>query len=186
MTVQVPKRLFTVDEFHRMGEARVFGEDDRVELIDGEVMKMTPIGPRHASCVRRLIAILSPLVGDAAIVDVQNPLPLNARAEPQPDVVLLKPRVDFYRQAHPGPSDVLLVIEVADTSAEYDRILKAPQYARAGIAELWVVNLAEALVEVYRQPTGGEYGEHLAVGPGSSLRLPGLGSRQVAVDDVLG
>ena len=183
MTVQALKRRFTVEEFHRMRQAGVLSEDDRVELIDGEVVTMTPIGPRHASCVRRLIAVLSPLVGDAAIVDAQTPLLLGEYAEPQPDVVLLKPRPDFYRQAHPGPSDALLVIEVADTSAT--RTLKVPLYARAGIAELWVINLSEGLVEVYCQPAGGEYGEHVAAGRGTSLPVPGLGTLQVAVDAVL-
>ena len=185
MTVQVLKRRFTVDEFRRMGETGILGEDDRVELIDGEILTMTPIGPRHASCVRRLVAVLSPLVGTSAIVDVQNPLRLGEHAEPQPDVVLLKPRPDYYRQSHPGPRDVLLVIEVADTSAEYDRAVKVPQYARAHIAELWLVTLSEGIIEIYRQPAGGEYGEHLAVGPGGWLPLPGLTGQQVAVDAVL-
>jgi Uma2 family endonuclease len=185
MTPQALKRLFTVDEFHRMGEAGVFQDDDRVELLEGEIITMTPIGPRHASCVRRLIATLAPLVGADAILDVQNPLPLAAQTEPQPDVVLLKPRSDYYRDAHPGPSEVLLVIEVADSSADHDRAVKVPQYARAGIAELWVVNLPERLIEVYRQPAAGEYAEHVAVGPGRTLRLPGLGHRQIVVDDVL-
>jgi Uma2 family endonuclease len=185
MNVQALKRRFTVEEFHRMSTAGVLSEDDRVELIDGEVVTMTPIGPRHASCVRRLMAVLSPLVGDAAIVDAQNPLLLGEYAEPQPDVVLLKPRPDFYRHAHPGPSDALLVIEIADTSATYDRTVKVPLYARAGIAELWVINLSEGLVEVYRQPAGGEYGEHVAAGRETSLPVPGLGTLQVAVDAVL-
>lgn len=185
MTVEVLKRRFTVDEFQRMGEAGILTRDDRVELIDGDIVRMTPIGHRHASSVRRLNAILSPLVGEAAIIDVQNPLRLGQHAEPQPDLVLLKPKSDFYARAHPGPADVLLVIEVADTSAEYDRTVKVPLYGRAGIAEVWVVDLADGLVEVYRQPARGQYGEHVAVGPGRSLPLPGLPRRSIAVDDIL-
>lgn len=180
------KRRFTVDEFHRMGEAGVLREDDRVELVDGDVVTMAPIGPRHASCVRRLLAILSRAAGDAAIVDVQNPLPLETFTEPQPDVVLLKRRSDFYREAHPGPSDALLVIEVAESSAEYDRVIKAPLYARSGIPELWIVNLAEGIVEVYRRPAGAAYAEHAEAGRGASITLPGVSGREIAVDDILG
>jgi Uma2 family endonuclease len=168
-----------------MGEAGILGEDDRVELIDGEILAMTPIGPRHAHCVRRLIALLTSRVATSAIVDVQNPLVLGEHSEPQPDVVLLRPRPDFYRHSHPGPQDVLLVIEVADSSSDYDRTVKVPQYARAGIWEVWLIDLAARVVEVYRGPSGGEYGEHLAVGPGSSLQLPGVVDRRIAIDDIL-
>lgn len=185
MTVEALKRRFTIDEFQRMGEAGILTRDDRVELIDGDVVRMTPIGHRHAGCVRRLNAILSPIVGGAAIIDVQNPLSLGQHTEPQPDLVLLRPKPDFYAHAHPESADVLLVIEVADTSAEYDRTVKVPLYARAIIAEVWVVDLADGLVEVYRQPAGGQYDEHVAVGPGRSLPLPGLSRRSIAVDDIL-
>lgn len=178
------KRRFTVDEFHRMGEAGVLGEDDRVELLDGEVVTMTPIGPRHAGCVRRLIAVLSRLVGDSAIVDAQNPLPLDDFTEPQPDVVLLRPRPDFYRDAHPRPADAILVIEVAETSADYDRTLKAPRHARAGVAELWIVNLAADAVDVYRGPESGGYAEHMVAVRGASIPLPG--GREIRVDEIVG
>jgi len=185
MSLHALKRRFTVHEFQRMGEAGILGEDDRVELIDGEIVTMPPIGPRHASCVRRLVAMLSPLVGSSAIVDVQNPLRLGEHAEPQPDVVLLKPRPDYYRRSHPGPGDVLLVVEVADTSGEYDRGVKVPEYARAGVAEVWVIDLSGGLIEIYRRPVGGEYGEQFAVGAGGRLTLPGPGGHEVAADDLL-
>ena len=183
--VRLLKGPFTVDHYHRLAEMGILGEDDRVELIDGEIVTMTPIGPRHASCVRRLVAMLSPLVGSSAIVDVQNPLRLGEHGEPQPDVVLLKPRPDYYRQSHPGPGDVLLVVEVADTSAEHDRVVKVPAYARAGIAEFWLIDLSGGLVEVYRRPAGGEYAEHVALGAGGRLTLPGPGGHEVAADDLL-
>lgn len=186
MTTFALKRRFTVDEFHRMGEAGVLGEDDRVELIDGEVLTMTPIGPRHASCVRRLIALLSRLAAGAAIVDAQNPLPIGEFVEPQPDIVLLRPRPDFYRDAHPRPSDALLVIEVAESSADYDRTIKAPLYARGGIPELWIVNLHEQVVEVYRHPESGRYAEQLIARRGTSISLPTPGAPQIAIDDIVG
>lgn len=185
MTPQAAKRLFSVDEFHRMGEAGILGEDDRLELIDGEIIAMTPIGPGHAGCVNRLTALLAGRVGSRAVLAVQNPVFLGEHAEPQPDVVLLKPRPDFYSHSHPAAQDVLLVIEVADSSADYDRTVKVPHYARAGIPEVWIVDLPQRVVEVYRKPEDGEYREHLAVGSGADLRLPGLPGAQIAADDVL-
>lgn len=186
MGAQLLKRLFTVDEFHRMGEAGVFGEEDRLELIDGEIISMTPIGPRHAACVNRLTALLLPQLGSAAILAPQNPVSLSEHLEPQPDVVLLRSRSDFYSTAHPGPRDLLLVVEVADSSIEYDRGIKVPRYARAGIPEVWLVDLTARLVEVYRRPAGGGYAEQVAIGPGGSLHLPGLGGPWIRVVDVLG
>jgi Uma2 family endonuclease len=186
MPPDATKRLFTTDEFRRMAEAGIFGENDRVELIGGEIIALTPIGPRHANCVRRLIALLAARVGTSAIVDAQNPVVLDDYSEPQPDVVLLKPQSDFYKHSHPGPRDVLLVIEVADSSADYDRAIKVPQYARAGIPEVWVVDLPQQVVEVYRQPCGHQYGEHVAVGPADRLRLPIGSDQSLGVDDIFG
>jgi Uma2 family endonuclease len=186
MPVEVLKHRFTVDEFHRLGEARVLSEDDRVELIDGDIVHMTPIGPRHASCVRRLIALLPPLAAGRAIVDVQDPLRLGTHDEPQPDVVLLTRRPDFYRDAHPGPTDALLVIEIADASIAYDRTVKLQRYGVAGVREVWIVNLSEDLIEVYRHAVTGAYQERLAVGRGQSLAVPGLAPATLAVHDILG
>src|ERR1700675_3419950 len=120
MAVQLLKRLFTVVEYHRMAEAGILGEDDRVELLEGEVVQMSPIGSRHASCVKRLVDIFIPLqVGRKVILSVQDPIELGEHSEPQPDLTVLKPRPDFYAKAHPGPADVFLVLEVAETSAAY-------------------------------------------------------------------
>jgi Uma2 family endonuclease len=132
---------FTVGEYHRMGEAGVFHEDDRVELIDGQVVEMTPIGPRHAGCVNRLNGLLSRLGGGDVTLSIQNPVLLGERGEPQPDVTVLRHRADGYATRHPEPADILLVIEVADTSVEYDRSIKIPLYARAGVPEAWLVHL---------------------------------------------
>jgi Uma2 family endonuclease len=124
-----------------MGEADIFHEDDRVELIDGQVVEMSPIGPAHAGCVTRLTALFAPLAGGAATLSIQNPVILAEYQEPQPDVALLRYRADGYGTAHPQTADVLLVIEVAETSAHSDRRIKMPLYARAGVPEAWLVDL---------------------------------------------
>src|ERR671938_544657 len=141
MSVQVAKRCFSVDEYYRMGEAGILTEDDRVELIEGEIIEMSPIGSRHAACVNRLNTLLGRHLRQTAIVSVQNPIRLDAYSEPEPDVALLRPRADYYESGHPTPADALLIVEVADTSADYDRIIKLPLYAKAGIPEAWLVDL---------------------------------------------
>ena len=150
---QLSTRRFTVEDFHRMGEAGIFSEDDRVELVDGEIVNITPIGSRHAACVARLTRLLSSRLGTTAIVWIQNPIRLDEHSEPQPDVAVLRARPDFYEHAHPGPQDVLLLIEVADTSTEIDRSVKLPLFAKAGIGEVWLVDLVGGFVQVCRQPT---------------------------------
>jgi Uma2 family endonuclease len=186
MSVQIARRQFTVDDFYRMAEAGIFTEDDRVELIDGEIIEMSPIGSRHAACVTRLITLLIEQLGRTAVVNVQNPLRLHNKAEPVPDVVVLKPRADFYAEAHPGPADALLVVEVADSTLRYDRRVKVPLYARAGIPEVWIVNLPKQVVEVYARPDGETYSEIRKVGRGQALtpvRMPAL---TLGVEDVVG
>ena len=185
MDAQVLKRRFSVDEFHQMAEAGIFGDGDRVELLAGEVVEMTPIGSRHAACVRRLIARLSLAVGQKAIVDVQNPLYLGEHSEPQPDLTLLQPRPDYYQGSHPGPGDVLLVIEVADTSAEYDREVKVPLYARAGVPEVWVLDLGPGVADVYRQPALEGYREHRRLGTADTLTAAQIPALQIAVSGVI-
>jgi len=150
MAVQVARRRFTVDEYHQMARAGILSEDDRVELLDGEIVTMSPIGSLHQAYVDRLNRLFSMLVGTSAIVCVQGPVQLDGYSEPQPDILLLRPRDDFYAHAHPGPEDVLLVVEVADTAVEYDRRIKFSYYARAGISEAWLVDLSGGAVEVYR------------------------------------
>jgi Uma2 family endonuclease len=139
VSVYTGKRLFTVREFEQMDQAGIFREDDRLELIDGEIFAMAPIGSRHAACVRRLRRLSTPALGERALVDVQNPIVLHDRSEPLPDVILLQPRADFYAASHPWPSDVFLMVEVADTSLDYDQEVKVPAYARSAILEVWVV-----------------------------------------------
>lgn len=186
METQVLRRAFTVDEFHRMAEAGVLAEDDRLELLDGEIVQMTPIGSRHAGCVSRLSEWFGQRLHAVAIVSVQNPVVLSQHTELYPDIALLKRRPDFYSASHPQPGDVLLVVEVADTTGDYDRRVKVPRYARAGIPEVWVVDLRERAIDVYREAAGGEYRKHHRVGSGQSLVIPGVADQRIAVGDVLG
>ena len=143
----------TVAEYHRLGENGIFDEDFRVELIEGDLIAMPPIGEQHASKTRQLNRLFSLQVGDTAIVDVQNPVALDVHSEPQPDMVLLKPRPDFYASAHPGPEDVLLLIEVSDSTLRYDRDIKVPLYAKAGIPEVWLLDVTGQRLEIYRRPS---------------------------------
>lgn len=158
MALELPRRRFTVDEYLQMGEAGIFTEDDRVELLDGDVVAMNPIGHPHARCVGRLTMLLAPaLVGRAIVyVQKQNPIRLGAHWEPQMDVSVLRLRQDDYAEGEPTGEDVLLVIEVADTSRAYD-LAKWPAYARAGIQEAWLVDLNADVILSHRAPAGDAY-----------------------------
>ena len=165
-----PRRhRLTVSDFHRMGEAGIFAAGDRVELIDGEVIDMSPIGALHAAIVARLTAFLCRSVGSGVIVWCQNPIRLDEASEPEPDIALLRPRADGYMSAHPGPEDVLVVIEVADTSLAYDLGVKVPLYARHGIPEAWVIDAATRQTRVFREPSAEGYRRELLVGPEETL-----------------
>jgi Uma2 family endonuclease len=153
------RHRYTVNDYYRMGEAGIFNENSRVELIEGEVVDMPPIGSWHAGLTAKVQSLLSRAVGEKAIVWVQNPIRLDDFSEPQPDIALLRPRPDFYTRAHPTPSDVLLIVEVADSSLEYDRRIKLPLYARHGIPEVWLVNAAGRELAVHRQPVEGAYAD---------------------------
>ena len=171
------KNHFTVSEYERMGETGMFPPDARVELIEGEIIEMSPIGSRHAACVRLLSRALNQQVGENAIVSIQNPIRLDDFSEPQPDVALLKFRQDSYRNGHPGPDDVLFVIEVADTTVHYDRHVKVPLYARAGIPEALLFNLPDDLLEYFSRPEVGAYQLNHVLRRGEkfeSMSVPGL------------
>jgi Uma2 family endonuclease len=183
----VVRHAFTVDEWHRMGDAGLFvGETRRTELFDGEIIEMAAVGSRHAVCVNRLTRLLSLTVGDRAVVQIQNPVGLDERSEPQPDVALLHPPLDRYLAGHPGPADVFLLIEVSDTSLGFDRSAKGPAYGRAGVVETWVVDLDHEVVHVMRHPGSDGYDEQRTVGRGDRLEVTALPGIAVAVDDVLG
>jgi Uma2 family endonuclease len=186
MVVQLLRHSFTVDEYHRMAAAGILGEDDRVELVDGEILEMTPIGSRHAACVDRLTYLLVRGLGPRAIVRVQSPVRLSERSEPQPDLTLLRARPDFYTAGHPGPSDILLLVEVAETSVEVDREVKVPLYARAGVPEVWVVSLVEECVDVYRGPGLRGYERIEQVRRGQRVASQAVPDLDLAVEDLLG
>ncbi len=147
----VTRHLFTVEQYHEMIEHGIFREDEPIELIRGEIIRKLPIGNPHAATVNRLNRLLSKLIHDDAMISIQNPIWL-ADSEPEPDVAILIYREDLYASRRPGAEDVLLLIEVADSSLAYDRDIKGSVYAEAGICEYWIVNLNHATVEVYRDP----------------------------------
>ncbi|HEX7314195.1 MAG TPA: Uma2 family endonuclease [Pyrinomonadaceae bacterium] len=185
-SVEINRRSFTVAEYERMGQFGIFSEDARVELVCGEIIQMSPIGERHASCVATLAQLITLRLRLSALVWTQNPIVLDDYSEPQPDLALLKPRGDNYRTSKPTPDDVLLIIEVSDTTLEYDRKVKVPLYAAAGIPEAWVVNLPEERIEVYSDPTGGEYQTVRSYTRGRRLQSHTLAPLSLSVSKVLG
>ena len=157
MAVQISKRLFTVHEYHRMVDAGILSEDDRVELIRGEILAMSPIGPRHSAAVLRSNQFLVKAVGDEAIVGVQGSVRLDDYDEPQPDIYLLRPKEDFYASGHAGPSDILLIVEMADSSLEYDETIKMQLYAETGVPEYWIADIRNDRLICYSEPRKDAY-----------------------------
>ena len=186
MSTKLLTRRFTVEQYHQMNAAGILTEDDRVELINGEIIEMSPIGRKHSACVNRLNSLFSQLLGKKVIVAVQNPITLDNLSEPQPDIALLKPREDFYESAHPQPSDIFLLIEVADSSFEYDRDIKIPLYAANGISEVWLVDIIEQKIIVYRQPSQNEYSETKTFQHGEILDILAFSEMKITVDSILG
>ncbi len=186
MAIGVRTRRFSVEEYHRMVRAGILKEDDRVELIEGAIIEMTPIGPRHSFCVARLTDHFAVSLRGMAVVWVQSPIRLSPDSEPQPDVAVIRPPLTRYADAHPGPDDVLLVIEVADTTVDHDRARKIPLYARAGVREAWLVNLPAQTIEVYRAPTREGYRDVRTLGRGQRLAPEAFPDYTLTVDDILG
>jgi len=186
MFAEPQKYFFNVDEYYRMAGAGLFSDGPHVELIEGEVIEMSPIGSRHAGCVDDLTSLLVPKVARLAIVRVQGPIRIDEYSEPQPDIALLKPRRDSYRRSHPTPSEVLVVIEVSDTSAHYDRNVKLPLYARGGIPEAWLVILAKDVIEVHSEPKNGKYTKVQRLRRGKTLTSSTVAVLSLSVDDILG
>ncbi|MGI8551973.1 MAG: Uma2 family endonuclease [Dehalococcoidia bacterium] len=158
------RRRFSVDEYHQMGEAGILTEDERVELLNGEILEMAPISSWHAACVWFVTDWFITHLGTRAMVWTQNPIRLGFDAEPEPDIALLRPRRDRYAPRLPGPLDVLLVIEIAETSLRHDSDVKVPRYAEAGIPEVWLVDLKAERVLVYRGPHGSTYDQVTSLG----------------------
>lgn len=177
---------FDVEAYHRLIEAGALHEDDRVELIEGRIIDMPPIGSRHAACVKRLNNLLTQMLQGRAIVSVQDPIRLDQHSEPEPDIALLKYREDFYTDRLPKAEETLLVIEVADTSLEYDREAKIPTYAKAGIQETWLVNLLENCIEVYRSPSAEGYEVRRIARHDQPLSSQAFPDLQMTANEILG
>jgi Uma2 family endonuclease len=185
MAVQLQRHLFTRGDYHRMGEAGVFKTGPRVELIEGEIVNMSPIGRLHRACVDRTDHLLKRLLMGEAIVRVQSSVLLDDRNEPEPDIAVLRFRDDYYATADETPDAILLLIEVADTSLDYDLRVKAPLYARAGVPELWVTDLNRRVVIVHREPRPDGYASTRVYHSGESITPVMLAHVSVAVDAML-
>lgn len=182
MSSAAPSRhRFTVEEYHRLGDAGLFA-NERVELIDGEIIDMAPIGGPHASTVNRLTRVLVTRLGERAVVAPQNPVGLTDLSEPQPDIAVLRPRDDFYR-THATPADVFVLIEVAETSLRFDRGVKAPLYGRAGVPETWVIDVLGRTIEVFTEPGPTGYAARRVAGVNDVLEVAAV---PVPVVDLIG
>jgi Uma2 family endonuclease len=177
---------FTVEDYFRMGEVGIFDEDDRVELLEGEIVEMTPIGYIHASVVSRLNALFTPAAAGRAIVRVQDPAILSDFSAPQPDIALVAYREDFYGSGHPRPDDVLLIIEVADSSIRTDLGWKARIYAAAGVREYWVVDLSRRRIVVHEHPEEERYASVQRLTNTDAVTTPALPGVSWTVDEILG
>lgn len=185
---QRERRRFTVDEYERMAEDGILGEDERIELIDGEIVAMAAMSPRRAGCVTALTHLLPPRLGTAAKVRVQLPLALSPHDMPERDIAVVRARRDHYRRAHPTPTDVLLLIEVSDTTLAYDRAIKLPIYARAGIPEVWIADLSGHGIERHADPdpVSGVYRSAIRFDRGKTIAALTVPELSLSVDDVLG
>ena len=178
-TVDQPPTLrrFSVEEYMHMHELSLFQEDERLELLDGEILKMSPIGPLHAIVVSKLSTLLAKFVDDGIFVSTQNPIYLHEQCLPQPDIVVFRYQQEKHTDTHIQPSDIQLLIEVANTSLDYDRTIKLPRYAEAGIPEVWIVDLEAQAIEQYCEPRGQKYGRLVTISLGEPIQasqLPGV------------
>jgi Uma2 family endonuclease len=183
--LSVARRRFTSREYYAMLEAGILHEDDRLELIEGEIIEMSPINPAHASHVARLMRLFAKRLDERAFLSPQNPLDLGDLSQPEPDVLVLKPREDDYERSHPAPADVLLLVEVSDSTIDYDRNVKALLYARVGVREMWIVNLPERQLEIYRHPTRKGYNDHHTFKRGEAVALLAFPEATFQVSEIL-
>jgi Uma2 family endonuclease len=186
MVVQLERKRFTVTNFQQMVDAGILQEDDRCELLNGEIVNMSPIGRRHASKVNRLAQLFHEIARGTLIVSTQNPIELGPFSQPEPDIGLLRWQDDFYESGHPKAEDVYLLIEVADSTLETDRNIKLPLYAQTGIVEVWIVNLQDNVIEVYRQPIGAKYTVTQIFTSGQTLTIEALPEISIEVNHILG
>lgn len=185
MTVQLQHHRFTVESYNEMVAHGILTSDDRVELLAGEIVEMSPIGTRHMACVDRLTRLFVVALADRAIVRVQGAVVLPPYSEPEPDLAILRPRDDFYANAHAVPRDIFLLIEVAESSLAVDRLLKAPLYAAAEIPEYWIVDVASSAVERYADPKNGTYATKQVLHAGDRLAPIAFPELNVLVRDLL-
>jgi Uma2 family endonuclease len=186
MATQPVQHPITVTEYYRMAADGILREDDRVELIEGELHWMTPINSPHAASVKYLAAMFNQRLAQRAVIGAQDPVHLDNSSEPEPDISVARWRPDYYRAGHPTPADLLLLIEVSDTTLRYDRQTKAPLYARHGIPEYWIVNLAQETVEVYTQPAGGRYAQRVVRRRGEQVAPTEFPDLLISVDEIFG
>jgi Uma2 family endonuclease len=184
--MQLLTRKFTVEQYHKMADVGIFSQQDRVELLEGEIIEMSPIGIKHAASVNRLNQLFNKNLGDKVLVSIQNPIQLGEKSEPQPDVALLKYREDFYGAKIPQNEDIYLIVEVADTTVKYDREIKIPLYAQKNIIEVWLVDLNSSYLEVYRQPAQEGYKSMQKLQLGETLTLVSFPEIRLGVGEILG
>jgi Uma2 family endonuclease len=185
VTVNPVKHLTNLNEWRRLGEANIFPPESRLELINGEILEMAPIGFNHSGHLNRINKLFAKIIPDDVILSVQNPLQLGDLSEPEPDFMLLKPNDDFYSSRHPNANDVLLLIEVADTSLMFDQNQKLRLYALHGIPEYWLLNLNDLCLEVYRKPNGEVYAEKTTLCVGDTITLSQLDQITINIADIL-
>jgi len=186
MQTEAGKKRFNVDEYYKMAGIGILRDGDRTELIDGEVIEMSPMGVRHSSAVKRANAFLSRQLQGRAVLSVQLPVRLNAFNEPQPDLALLRPRKDFYELRHPGPADVLLILEISDTSLQYEYDMKLRTYAASRIPEFWVLDPVGAALLVFREPSRGGYKTSLRYQDGDIVSMLAFPEIEIALSALLG
>lgn len=185
MVVQAPHKKFTSEQYHQMVASGILTERDRVELIEGEIVQMSPIGRKHAACTNRLAELFVLTFSPQALVWTQSPICLNEYSEPEPDIALLQRRSDFYLDGKPTSQDILALVEVSDSTIEYDRTEKAPLYARAGIQELWIVDLNRLAIEIYRSPSPEGYQNVRMLQHGEPLAFQALPETAFTIEQLL-
>jgi Uma2 family endonuclease len=186
MVAEVQRHLITVEEYERMGEAGIFSPKARLELIDGEIREMAPIGPAHAGIVNALTELFIMSLGRKVTVTVQNPVRLGEFTEPQPDLTVARHRDDRYKGCHPVPNDILILVEVADTTLHYDHTEKMPRYAQAGVPEFWLVDVGAEQITVYTEPTSDGYAAEQVLYRGDEIASTTIAELRLRVDEIFG